>query len=723
MVSITQRCYAIAKCILYQDEPITINELAERFNVSERTIRYDLDKIEEWFDEQGVSLIIKSKVGIFVDKSAPGCSILKNKLSKPVELEQVYSPRERQVLIRGLLLENSNIYTISDLANKVNVSKSTVTKDLIEVEEWLSKCGIELIKKPNFGISIKYDEISYREAIINHIYEVYGKDEFLQLLNQTNVTLNKRNRLSSIIQSSNTFEVYDSLDADRLQLCIEKIENELNIIFTDSALVGLVFHLVLAIKRLRLGKKIIMPSNQLKKLKVLPEYNVSSKALSSIGEICEITFPEAEIGYFTIHILGASVKKKYMQDSLDDEGIFKHAENLIKITKEFVREIESRLGVDLVDDNEFIDGLLVHLKPAISRMKFNIYEKNQILKDIKEQYTNVFNIVNKSIVIFEEYFDCIFDDDEIGYITMHVIAAINRCRKSITGRYIKAAIVCSSGIGTAKLLSSKIKNEFRQIDVLCELSFLEFQDFDNESVDIVFSTIPLNPKNYENVIFVNTILAKEDKEKINDFIDLFSNKDFNRERYMQDIMFIIGRNCMIQDEDKLKKELKQFLYNDNIIKNSSKSGYLSLKDLITKEMVKIDVNSENWIDAITSGGMILLNKGLINYQYINDMIENNINLNSHVVIMPGVALPHALASGNVIKTCMSLITLKEPVIFGHQQNDPVKIIICLGSVDKNSHVKALYDLIKILEDDELLLKVMNASEEEEIINIIKEVSK
>ncbi|MFZ7132548.1 MAG: BglG family transcription antiterminator [Eubacteriales bacterium] len=714
MLSITQRCYGIASFLVMQEKPVTIKTIAEKFNISERTVRYDLDIVEEWFREQGVSIKRKSKVGISIEKNTPEFIHIRSSLSDPIELEQVYSTEERQALIRCLLLENSKGNTIMELAEKVNVSKSTVTKDLNALEKWLAKYNIRLVKKPNIGVRIECDEKSLRKAIVNHIYEVHNKDNLLQFLNITKINLNKKSRVSSITQN-NTLGLFKNIDLDRLESCIEKIEKELNIVFTDSALVGLLVHLGLVINRIRLGKEIIMPDKQLDQLKVVPEFEVSKSVLKEIEKISGIHFPEAEIGYFTIHILGASIKKRYFKDNT---GIVQNVENLVNVIKEFIIDTGHRLNRSFIDDQELLEGLLIHINPAISRIRYQIYLVNPILSDIKEQYREIFDVVKDSAVIMEKSFNVLFNDDELGYITMHIGAAVQRSIESNGNKYIKAVIVCSSGIGTAKLLSSRLKDEFDQINVINEMSLLEFEAFNKSSVDIIFTTIPIDTRQYKNVVYVSPMLTTEDKSTITNYLAELFSKDENKDRYLQKIISIIDKNCVIQNKDKLIHDLEYFLYGDRRINVKKLEKELSLKDMISEDMIRVEVDAYNWQEAITAGGMLLFNKGAVKQQYIDDMIENMIKFKSHVVISPGVALPHALHNGNVNHTCMSLITLNKPVKFGHPTNDPVKLIICLGAMDENAHIKALYELLRILEDQRLLSIIMDAKDKNEILELI-----
>ncbi|MBL5889451.1 HTH domain-containing protein [Heyndrickxia sporothermodurans] len=66
MISLTKRQMDILKQLLGQADYINVKQLAELYEVSERTIRYDLDFIESFLKEYDVTLIRKPGKGIYV---------------------------------------------------------------------------------------------------------------------------------------------------------------------------------------------------------------------------------------------------------------------------------------------------------------------------------------------------------------------------------------------------------------------------------------------------------------------------------------------------------------------------------------------------------------------------------------------------------------------------------------------------------------------------------
>jgi mannitol/fructose-specific phosphotransferase system IIA component (Ntr-type) len=55
-----------------------------------------------------------------------------------------------------------------------------------------------------------------------------------------------------------------------------------------------------------------------------------------------------------------------------------------------------------------------------------------------------------------------------------------------------------------------------------------------------------------------------------------------------------------------------------------------------------------------------------------------------------------------IKVGMNFIRLKTPVDFGEEEYDPVKYVCCLSPVDRKTHLKAFFNLVNMIQNDDFL---------------------
>ena len=73
----------------------------------------------------------------------------------------------------------------------------------------------------------------------------------------------------------------------------------------------------------------------------------------------------------------------------------------------------------------------------------------------------------------------------------------------------------------------------------------------------------------------------------------------------------------------------------------------------------------------------------------------------YFVIAPGLAMPHGRPEEGVKKTGFALVTLKKPLEFNHEDNDPVDILITMAAVDANTHREVgIMQIVNLFEDEE-----------------------
>mgnify|MGYP003620685676 CR=1 FL=1 len=144
-----------------------------------------------------------------------------------------------------------------------------------------------------------------------------------------------------------------------------------------------------------------------------------------------------------------------------------------------------------------------------------------------------------------------------------------------------------------------------------------------------------------------------------------------------------------------------------------------LTDYIKKEWIKLNVEAENWEEAIEKSADELQKDSIITPNYIEAMKKAVKDMGAYFVITKNVALPHAKAEEGILKTGFGLITLKNPVEFGNVDNDPVKYIFCLAIKSSNEHIEILKELSELLEDKEFYRLLDSEKDGEKIYDYLK----
>lgn len=143
-----------------------------------------------------------------------------------------------------------------------------------------------------------------------------------------------------------------------------------------------------------------------------------------------------------------------------------------------------------------------------------------------------------------------------------------------------------------------------------------------------------------------------------------------------------------------------------------------INEFVKLENIAVNVEADCWKDAVRKAGQLLLSSDCIEERYIDAMIEKVTELGPYIVIAPQIAMPHARPEDGVKQTSIAIITLENGVNFGHEKNDPVKLLIALAAIDSTAHIEALANLMDILGNEEKLNNILNSKASKELYEFL-----
>ncbi|MGM0370732.1 MAG: BglG family transcription antiterminator, partial [Bacillota bacterium] len=513
---LSEREKKIVKTLIKTPDYLTVKELADEIGVSKRTVYRELSSLKKILNDS--ELVVESKPG--VGTSITGDPTLIKEYESDLEETtdgKNLTPQERKLYIIEEFLFSDRFQKMTALAYKLSVTEATISYDLNKVSDWFEEKGLSLVRKQGVGVYLKGSEAEFRRAVIDFLYENMEEDEVLTLIrNKLDNNLGQQDDQKSISAIKNNILEFINMDVSaQLEEAVDQILQEVDFNMVNSSYIGLVIHLSLAIKRLQSGEKIHVNQNKLENLKLTKEYEVAEKIAARLEEIFELTIPEDEKGYITMHLKGAKLRKniELMDEPLDDAEL-----EAMKLARMLVQAVETEMDLDLSDDLNLISGLVTHLEPAISRLKMGLEIRNPIIDDLKAEYSRVFTATKKAAQVLEEELDCQIPDAEIGFLTMHIAAAVENTENKADK--VKALVVCSSGIGSSKILATRLKKAIDNIEIVDEISALSVTDekIARQDVDLVISTVSID--NYDgDMVVVTPILLPDEIKKVNQKIN------------------------------------------------------------------------------------------------------------------------------------------------------------------------------------------------------------
>lgn len=711
-MELNKSCTEILQYLREKNDYVKVQELAETYKLTDRAIRYKIDKIEEFLVKNGFQYLDKQHLkGIKIINESGLNEFLDSFLGEYTPYKYVYSKSERFEFIGMKILQSKEPVKLSYFQSKLCVSKNTISKELELIEKWLNERELKIIRKSRLGIIVDGNEENKRKAIREITSETISTEDIVNYV--------KKGTAKSKINNLQFNTLFSDIDIDFIDSIIKSVEVEFNKEFSDEAYGSLITHITLMIKRVELDTNISIPEINLENLKVGKQYEVAKKILKKIEVHYNIKIPEEETNYITLHLLGAKVLKTNEIYNISEYD----PDNLYNLCKKMTEEIEKIYNVDFESKREkVIEGLVLHLRPSIYRIKFNLKLINPLYDEIRINYNELFLNTKLVSTYLEDFIGNKIDDHEIAYIALHFGAALKNAKED-EKKILKVILVCGTGVGTAKMLSSQILNKF-QVEIVGTVSSRMVKDFKDVEYDFIISTVDIPDISNSSYIKINPLMLKKDYEKLSKHLQAKYKKEENYEEEMQLINRLIdiaGKHSSINDVEQLKYEFMYELKKERQQLTTKNFGY-KLNDLITSDVISLNIECRYWQEAIRKGMNVLREKNYVEKSYEEAVINNIKEMGPYMVVAPGIVLSHAKPENGVNKLSMSLMTIKNPVKFGSELNDPVKLVITLAPKDRESHLRALSQLMELFMNSEELKSIFKAKTTEEIINIINKYS-
>ena len=652
-----KRAYEMIRILLNESKPITIKMMGQALGCSERTLRYELKQVRLFVEEYELKVVSKPKVGIWLEGREDDRKRLKKDLDFH-EDQTILTPEERVNIILDHLLSRHKPVPMAALAEMLQVSRTTVHQDLKIIENWLKENDSGLRRLPRKGVEIAANERMKRQLLAKHLFEHHDGSELLLSLSDS-----------------------DSLESKWARHEIERIEKGLNLKFAEASRIQLIYQLILGVQRIQQRQTIFLPDAVVASLRNTKEWEVICEMGKRLHHTFSIEWSDSEKGNFCLLIQGAKLVNCHQE--------FKD-ETLESMVLEFVQRMEILLHCDLRHDRDLMRTLMLHMRPALTRAKHGMEIRNPILSRIKVEYREIFQAAYRAKSVIEEQAQVHLREDEIGYLVLHIGAAMVRLELPRT-RKLKVLVVCNAGIGTSKMLKSRLDNEFPNIEILDLVSASEIAGRELTDVDLILTTFPIGNEFPVPVIRISPLLTELEADQIEKEMKTRGIKRGKRGRAKsQELIRIIENFAMISDLEGLHLALEQYL---GETKESAKAytalgGLLERQDICWRERVK------DWKAALRQSGEILLNRGAITENYIEEMIAISVAYQNYIIVAPGVAIAHAKQEAGAKRTAMSLLYVKNGIEVENQA--PVHWIFTLSSVHEKSHMNGLSQLMSLI---------------------------
>lgn len=679
---VKKRYFEIINLVINSNDEITVKDISNLYNITERSIRYDIDELNVFFQEKNNKDIIEinnNRLKILYSENE-----IEDIVENIKEKEYFLSENERVNILSYEIFLSKNEFILQYFTEKYNLSKTTVRYSLKELNKIISEYGLVIDMNNNRGYKIIGSEINIRKYIINILREYIKNTKEKKI---------EYNSLKKIIQ-----KFYKKSRIEESKNTINKILDYTGKTISDEAFETLQLFLFISVIRNKNGHEIEEDVENEIFLSKTMEFSKIREILEKIENI-----KEKDIHYFVDFFLGSysyNLEYSYFLNWILIESLI----------DQFIKLLSDKLKVNLTEDKILRKELLNHIKPAIYRMKNKFKLTESILSEVKKQYMELFIKTKSSLKIISDFIDLSFDEDEAAFITVMIQRAIMRNNPStLLKKDPNILIVCGLGYSSSRFLYENINNRF-QINIIDIIPFNQLENYNYlKKADIIISTLDFKLDGMD-VITVNAVMNEKDILKLKNY-GLPEKKSKIK---LSELLSIIKK---VPDETELKKQLMrnfgENIYDDMGEKSETGKSFV---ELLSEKSIKLNVAANNLDEVIEITGQTMIDSGLVKEEYTDELKNQIIQYGKYILVGDKTILPHGQLLKNVRETGFSLITLKKGIDFFGSE---IKIVICLASRNKDEHLRAILELNRYLKNPDFENELLNKESPEEITDYLE----
>lgn len=494
---LSKRAIKILLLLLDLDDSVTTKTLSETFQVSVRTIKYDLENIREWFKEQNVELQTRRNKGIWLDIPDSERLTLKNEVLE-VERFETYPDQDLRVnqIIFRLLLVNRPL-TAQTIADELQVSRNTIMSDLDKVEALILSYGLQLNRRSRLGFSIVGEESKIRLLMEYITQKEITEYDIYQIMSQFVESTEKRKVREVSIGINTIFQkVYQVALKEMTNLIDHSLLNQ----FNYSEILSITLRVAIASSRMQLdhtvgGYKILSNQKVLEQKQELP-YLLMQKVFA----------------YYELPILSDEYLYIY-----SDVFIANNQQDIVQLTEKLVKDVSATMNFPFYRDRQLFTNLFAHLSLRLTKKHLFINEYNPFVDDIKAKYPELFIAIKAASQNDIGGSALLINDSFIAYIALHFLVAYEKNLHGIN--VVRIVYVCSTGLGVTSLIEQKILEKVSNVEIAGFASVLNAKEaIEEKNPDLVLSIFPIETIN-RPFIKVNPLPTKSDIQQIQDEVN------------------------------------------------------------------------------------------------------------------------------------------------------------------------------------------------------------
>ena len=407
--------------VLRKNSALNIEMLAQRFGVSERTVRNDIKDINRELKNSGLVEVNQGKCSLRVFDTRD----FQNAYARIIETDDLMnSSQKRQEYVFAKLMRAMEPVLTDDIAYEMNIGRSTLISDLKKLRQTMEKYELEIVGKTSKGLALGGSELNIRkfvmENLFDSIYQNYPQDELM--LGKIREAMAEKNFEES---TQKMFENYMTLMFDRFltgHVITRMPEKYYNLVSRNS-------------------------------------FSFVDELIDDISKEFYIEIPVEEKIFVFLPIIG-------MRTPADSKNMYSIEldEKIRPLLQKIVEQIRQELNIS-IDTHEFTEKFMYHIMFMINRLRYNVHIDNPMFEDIHYKYPLAFKMAEIAARVIKKDAEVIVTQAEMGYLAAYfgVFLEVN----TLNQKQQKIAVISDKGRVTAQLFAVQIRKVIdSQLDIL-----------------------------------------------------------------------------------------------------------------------------------------------------------------------------------------------------------------------------------------------------------------
>ena len=490
---------------LLQNETLPQDELARRFDVSTRTVRTDINVLNELLADHGAGFVLSRGAGYRLEITDAGrYGQLLQQSPSPLRIPRTSVARVHYLLTR--FLTSAFSLKLEDLADEWFVSRATLQSDMAEVREWLARYQLAIETKPRYGMKLFGSEVAMRTCLTDLLYQVAQEDSDSPLLQ---------------------LEALNHGMLDTLQPLLQQCLSCFDIRLADDGEFYLRLYCAVAVRRMGEG----YPLTDFSAEDVDEEVRAAARhIIDRLRPIVGKAISPAEEAYLRVNIAARRVEEIAPSAISPDDG-----DSLVDYILSY---INTHYNFNLQNDPQLRADLLTHIKTMITRVRYQIHIPNPLLTNIKQHYPMAWDVTLAAVSSWGKYTPYTISENEIGFLVLHIGVGLERHYHVGYQRHPQILLVCDTGNSTVRMIQAMLLRKYPQIVVNDIITLREYERLECVEEDFVISTARLSDKD-KPVVVMSPFPTDYQLEQIGKLVLLDRTRPYMLEKFFDASHFLI----------------------------------------------------------------------------------------------------------------------------------------------------------------------------------------